>query len=281
LLYVRDHRLIATPLRPAIAYFYRFWTPSDQSDAYFIHLPHHRNTINVFFDAQIDFRERGRVIRAQPGGRPLAVISNNRRFFQYARIEGKIQGFGIVFHPLGINYFTQPALGGLPIETALLRDDWFPGLLDIDPQLGPASWTNQLEALMLHRFTPPKWGPLPEIVAYMLKQSGDVQVAELANRFFINRRTLLRHFQKYLGCSVAQFKSVVRFRRAVETFKQNRVKPSLTDLAHLSHYYDQSDFINQFKLMAGGVPSKVLPDIQTVGSQDLYWLFPEDETLSQ
>lgn len=281
MLHVYDHSLIATQLGPSIAYFYRFWTSSDQSEAYFIHLPHHRNTINVFFDTQIDFLEGGRLIRGKRGASPIAVVSNNRRYFRYARIQGKIQGFGIVFHALGVNNFTKPALGLLPIEAALETNDWLPGLFTIDPEGYSKTWTSDLEQLLLDRMMIPKWGALPEIVRYLLEQSGDVQVGELANRFFMNRRTLLRHFQKYLGCSVEQFKSVARFRRAVDMFQQDRVKPSLTDLAHLSHYYDQSDFIHQFKLMAGGVPGKVLPDIKTVGSRDLYWLFPTSDNLSQ
>ncbi|MEM6724765.1 MAG: AraC family transcriptional regulator [Bacteroidota bacterium] len=281
MLHLYDQPLISPSLSPAIAYFYRFHTLEAHAEANFIHLPHHRNTINVFFETKVDFLEGGRWIRTHEAASPIMVVSNNRRLFRFARIQGKINGYGIVFHPLGINRFTKKILGQIPIEAELKTDDLLPGLFDIDPQLHPKTWNNDLEALLLEKFTLPNWGNLPSVVAYILEHSGDVQVAELADHFFINRRTLLRQFKKYLGCSVEQFKSVVRFRRAVDTFKQNGQKPSLTDLAHLSHYYDQSDFIHQFKLMAGGVPGKVLPDIQTVGNQDLYWLFPKSDKLSQ
>lgn len=262
-----------------IAYFYRFSRSEALHPARFVHFPHFRNTINVYFDARIEISNLGRKIQHQAGSAPKAVVFSNRTQVQCADLIGPIHGFGIVFHPLGINHFIRKTLQDTPIEQAICPNELIDNLASIRVDESE-QWLAKLETLLLNPFRVPKWNNLPAIVESILQDPSQCSVAELADQYFMNRRTLLRHFQKHLACPVSDFRSVVRFRLALDAFQQLEHKPSLTDLAHRSQYYDQSDFIHQFKAFAGGLPSKILNSITQMGREDMYWLLQSSEKLS-
>ena len=84
---------------------------------------------------------------------------------------------------------------------------------------------------------------------------GRIKVHELARRVGTSVRTLERVFVRNLGVSPKLFIRLVRLQHAVARLKDGAA-PSLTELAYMCGYADQSHFIKDFKEMVGRVPSK-------------------------
>lgn len=272
-------------LKEYIAYYYVFKADEDSFKEHFIHFPHYRNTLNIYFDSDVQFSENGRIIKYDSSQHPVAVISNYKIKFRTAHLSGPIRGIGIGFKPLGICQFLKPTFKMVPTEEALNVDEWF---YDFDAQHLSALTQQQssslipyLDQLLLSNFQDKNLDKLLAIVEEIIDQKGKITVNDLAERHFMSRRTLLRLFQKHMACTVEVFKSLIRFRSAMDSFQVQQKKPYLTELAHQNNYYDQSDFIHHFKSIAGDVPRKILQALTQVGQNDMYWLFPGKDKLSQ
>ncbi|MBC8644995.1 helix-turn-helix transcriptional regulator [Flavobacterium lindanitolerans] len=91
----------------------------------------------------------------------------------------------------------------------------------------------------------------------IIKSGGLVKVAALSEKLKTNRKTLLRLFQKHLLCSVEEYKKMVRFRQAINFSQEQNGANTLTEVALFSQYYDQADFIRQFKSITKESPKKL------------------------
>ena len=86
-------------------------------------------------------------------------------------------------------------------------------------------------------------------------------VSEIAASENISRRELERRFKYYVGLSPKQLIKIARFQKVLnKSFKAE----SLTELAYLCGYYDQSHFIRDFKEFAGITPAAFLKQPTTL-----------------
>jgi AraC-like DNA-binding protein len=51
----------------------------------------------------------------------------------------------------------------------------------------------------------------------------------------------------------------------------NNQNSKLTDLAYQFNYYDQSDFINQFRKITGINPKNLFKKVKHFGNENLFW----------
>ena len=101
----------------------------------------------------------------------------------------------------------------------------------------------------------------------------NIQVETLVETTGINRKTLLRHFQKHFCCSIEEYKKMVKFRNTLN-FTQSQLEfNSLTEISLYNHYYDQSDFNKQFKTITNYTPKELLSKIKKMGEEGTYWVF--------
>jgi AraC-like DNA-binding protein len=98
-------------------------------------------------------------------------------------------------------------------------------------------------------------------------------VEELADKMGVSRKTLLRLFKKHHNCSVIDYIKMLQFRKSIESFTKKQNKATLTELAHDTFYYDQSDFVKHFKKLTGFSPKRFFKGLSNLGSQDTYWTF--------
>jgi AraC-like DNA-binding protein len=97
-------------------------------------------------------------------------------------------------------------------------------------------------------------GRIAEIVYAVAADRGIVTVADLVDRYGINKRTLQRLFAKYVGVSP---KWVIQRYRLHEAAEQLAAGPSLSQsaLALELGYSDQAHFVRDFKMVVGTSPA--------------------------
>ena len=108
-------------------------------------------------------------------------------------------------------------------------------------------------------------------VKLLIESSGEYQMQALASELDINRKTLLRHFQKALSTSPKGYQKLIRFRNALNNYSESTQAQTFTELALEHAYYDQPAFTKHFKQITGLSPRKFFKRIQQFGTADTYW----------
>ncbi|MGD1845489.1 MAG: helix-turn-helix domain-containing protein [Salibacteraceae bacterium] len=92
-------------------------------------------------------------------------------------------------------------------------------------------------------------------VAYHIRQrNGQVQAHQLATAHHISLRQLERRFKSFVGLTLKEFSTIVRF-CAVKKAIQNQPKSSLLSIAFETGYFDHAHLYNDFKRLSGEKPS--------------------------
>lgn len=82
---------------------------------------------------------------------------------------------------------------------------------------------------------------------------GNISLRELELATFTTKRTLERHFLEQVGFYPKTFSRLVRFAGVIRCMESN-LNIKWRQLADAFGYYDQSHFINEFKLLTGRLP---------------------------
>ena len=94
---------------------------------------------------------------------------------------------------------------------------------------------------------------IDEAIRLIEKFSGNISLRELELATFTTKRTLERHFLEQVGFYPKTFSRLVRFAGVIRCLESN-LNVKWRQLADAFGYYDQSHFINEFKLLTGGLP---------------------------
>lgn len=98
-------------------------------------------------------------------------------------------------------------------------------------------------------------------VAYCLHKAqltrGSIAVRKLAEETGLSQRQLSRRFHQNVGLSPKEYLGVCRFNSSLQ-YLAGYPGMSLTEIAHLSGYYDQAHCIRDYKVYAGHSPGEVV-----------------------
>ncbi len=98
-------------------------------------------------------------------------------------------------------------------------------------------------------------------VAYCLNKAkltrGTINVHKLAEETGLSQRQLSRRFHQSVGLSPKEYLGVCRFNSSLQ-YLVEYPRISLTEIAHLSGYYDQAHFIRDYKVYTGHSPGEVV-----------------------
>jgi AraC-like DNA-binding protein len=97
--------------------------------------------------------------------------------------------------------------------------------------------------------------PLDKITAavrHVLDQDGQVSIRKVAEEFGLSVRQFERSFKKSAGFNPKLYSRIVRFSSAIKVYKEQST--TLTTVAHACGYYDQSHFIEDFRMFSGVSP---------------------------
>ena len=96
---------------------------------------------------------------------------------------------------------------------------------------------------------------MKDAIQQIRQSRGTCKIKELAHHTCLSERQFERNFKHVTGFSPKLFSRIIRFQAV---FNQYRTRPhkTLTELAFQCGYYDQSHFIEDFKLFSGHNPKK-------------------------
>jgi transcriptional regulator GlxA family with amidase domain len=104
---------------------------------------------------------------------------------------------------------------------------------------------------------------ISKAVEFIKKTKGIVDIDILAQQVCLSRKQFERCFLDNVGISPKQYLRIVRFQSSIHINSQTNDLP-MTQLAIECGYYDQSHFINEFKLLTGLTPKKFFSDCDSV-----------------
>lgn len=82
----------------------------------------------------------------------------------------------------------------------------------------------------------------------------DMTIETFCSEYGVNKRTLERFFNKYIGTSPKTYAKIKRFQKILRQL-ENKDYHSLTELTYEHNYYDQMHFIKDFKSFTGSTPT--------------------------
>ena len=86
---------------------------------------------------------------------------------------------------------------------------------------------------------------------------GKVGTGNLADISCLSYKQFKRIFAEYVGLNPKEFMRIIRFQRALYTLQTNPAM-SLTELAYVCEFYDQSHLINEFRHFSGYTPGEYI-----------------------
>lgn len=231
-------------------------------------------TISIYQDTTLSFDGEKCIQTHTPnnGFSAFLVVKVNRH--QEVEFRGLLNRISIVFYPLGINHFIKQPLSKLTTTGRYAPFHYFNRVFEtLLPLLYSTSDLTKkrdlLDDFLMQQFHDFQEKRLIKAVHQIIYNDATIKVSELSNQLNINRRTLLRLFQKHLIYSIEEYIAVVKFRKALLEFQQQD-KPKLTDIAMQSDYYDQADFNHQFKYRTDMTPSELFSRLEIMDDV-LFW----------
>lgn len=91
----------------------------------------------------------------------------------------------------------------------------------------------------------------------ILESDGLIKIYEIANITGYTARYINKVFIEYMGFSPKMFCKIIQFQKTLDTFEHDTIS-NMTELAIKLGYYDQPQFIRDFKNRLGMTPNKYL-----------------------
>jgi len=265
-------------LRKYISYYYFHSSNKPSLKKNIIYYPNYKNAITVYKKSKLIFKSNFSLSFPSPK-EDINVfytrIQNNPRT---AKIQAPFNKIGIVFQSLGINYFLKKNLNQVTSKTEDMSFNHF-GMAFLETcnntykKKEVEGKVKILDAYFKNNFQGFKEEKLIRAVSLIENSNQKQTVSFLAEKLNINRRTLLRLFQKHLCCSVKDYIDIVQFRKAVDEYLVGRKDlKNLTELAYQYNFYDQSEFIKHVNKLTGDKPKSFFKNVKHLGNENTFWI---------
>ncbi len=174
-------------------------------------------------------------------------------------LRGRFKNIGVSFHSTALkSIFGIDAIELTAVNaefTSILKDNLSERLCNTQVL------DKQLEALesffltLLYNRSVQRQNNTATYATLMIRQGENLKdIRQLLN---ISERSLERLFNDYIGISPKLYTRICRFQASLEIIR-NANFSSLTEIAYLNDYFDQSHFIRDFKIFAGTTPSQFI-----------------------
>ncbi len=260
-----------------ISYYYFHASDDENYNKSFVFYPNYKHALTVYKDSKVTLTESESKVSPSEKTTIKSLYAINKSKNIKVTIKGVFDKIGIVFNPLGINFFIDKPLSEI-FTTELGFFPYFGGeftklLAQVFDEKELQNKATLLDAFFEKRFVEFDEPILKKSIKEIISTNGAIKVSELSEKSNIHRKTLLRLFKKHTNMSVEEYRKMVMFRQALNYFHQNKETTNLTDVALFSMYYDQAHFIKHFKSITKETPTTLLSKISHLGEEDTYWYF--------
>ena len=191
---------------------------------------------------------------------PQTFISGQTTTYSNLRQSSITDMVCVSFHAFGARmFFGQPMYEFKERSIALdLLDN--PEISELGKRL-QETFDNQACVRLIESFLKKQYSQTKEYnlkrVAAAVKaiDTGNIAIDRLASISCLSYKQFKRIFSDYVGLNPKEFMRVIRFQRALYTLQTNP-RISLTELAYICEFYDQSHLIGEFRLFSGYTPKE-------------------------
>lgn len=262
-----------------IDYYYFHVSDDPGFSKKFFFYPNYKHAITIYKSSDVSITEEGSQVLPSTSNAISSFYSINTDKNFKVELSGVFNKIGIVFNPLGLNYFLKEPLGEFFDRSINNLDCFGVDYINMLEQVYAEKIAEQkadlLDGFFANNYNGFNEPSVKKGVQEILNSNGTIKVEELSELLNVNRKTLLRLFKKHLCCSVEEYKKMVMFRNALNYSQQAGEEANLTDVALYSLYYDQAHFIKHFKSVTTQSPKTLLSKLTRLGSQEIYWHFED------
>ena len=190
--------------------------------------------------------------------------------------KGKIDEVTVVFEPLGLNQFLNCDLVDVAVGPA--SRDFNPYGPEFDQFLKHLFALNSidqrcrlLEAFFLDHYRPFAQPVLSHSFKSLIDSDHKMPISQIARSVGVSHKTLTRMFQRHMGATPVVLRKIARFRRSLELRVGPEAVPRLTQIALLSNYYDQPQFIKEYRYLTGESPTSFFRHVSAIGNKNIFW----------
>jgi AraC-like DNA-binding protein len=192
-----------------------------------------------------------------------SIINGQQKSPYNICISEKLFMFSVTFQPEGAMFFFDLPLQEIFNATIPLREIFKNEIEALEQKLYMASdfntrcsvMNNFLYHLLVRNYNHPDYKRMTNCIEIINQQKGNSDIENLASYACWSRKQLERSFQKYIGSTPKHFLRLVRFQHVLFA-KQLNEELSMTQLAYLGGYFDQSHLNAEFKALTDLTPKK-------------------------
>jgi AraC-like DNA-binding protein len=262
-----------------VSYYYFHKSINENYQKKFIFYPNYKHALTVYRNSEVIISDSRSIIKPSKNASIQSLYCINKNKNIKVSIEGIFDKIGIVFNPLGINHFIEKSIQEVfPYEINIFTyfgEEFIFVLNQVFLETEIHKKVELLDAFFEKVIQPFEEQTLKKAIREIIISNGSIKVSKLSEELKINRKSLLRLFNKHTTMSVEEYRKMVMFRQAFNYFQQNKKTANLTEVALFSMYYDQAHFIKHFKSITKETPNSLLTKIQHLGLEDTYWYFED------
>jgi len=261
-------------LKKLIKLYYVHHSADENATETITYFPNYSTTINVYKNSKISHTKYSRTHEYDASNKYLKLLVSKIDSSREIIMKGSFDKLTIVFYPLGLNHFIDIPLSKLS-KDHFSNFDYFGNNFDLllDKVFDRESIEDKgalLDDFFDSRYTGFDDHRIVQAVDEIFENKGAVSIEKISELLNVSRKTILRLFNKHLCVSPSMFRSIVKFRSALDTYQNGISLQSLSALAYEANYYDQSDLNFHFKDKTGLTPHQLFSAITTI-KKGLYW----------
>ena len=229
-------------------------------------------TIGFFEKSDVLINDNEIIISPNKHATPKTVFIGKHAQLIKVRYKSYVKKVSIHFKEFAINHFFKNyfTLFGSNEKIKVFETD----RLGLDSSVLFENANNEdfsyLEEYLENNFEVTAAGQVERIIS-IIEYNPTVSIREICNEVYLTERTINRHFHKYMGCSVADYKRIVRFNKIVSDKLSNNNK-KIRDLSFEEEFYDASHLYKFIKKITNINPGKFFSQIQNFGSEDRVYI---------
>ena len=194
----------------------------------------------------------------------------------HLQYTGELETLCIKFYPCGIyRLFGIPGneLAGNALEFNLLLNseasEIHEKLFESKKLEDKIKYVDEFLLKKIKRNNPKVMG-IEYAIRQMHMSRGNIPVKQLSDDAGIHIRKFQRDFHEVVGLSPKGFNKILRFNNSYTLITAGEIK-STQDIVYKCGYYDQSHFINDFKIFTGQTPTEYFKDNNRINKLFLGW----------